>query len=88
MRIATAIASSLRDIPVDPATVVVGEIGLSGELRSVNQLDRRIMEVSRLGFRRIVIPTHAHLPHDLPSTIEIVRCATAAEAIGTALDRT
>lgn len=87
LAIATAIASSLRDVPVDPATVVVGEIGLSGELRSVNQLDRRINEVSRLGFRRIVIPSHAHLTHDLPTSIAVLRSKSAAEAIAMALDQ-
>jgi DNA repair protein RadA/Sms len=59
LAVAVALASSFRNVPCDPATSVVGEIGLSGELRMVNQLDRRINEVARLGFKRIVVPEGA-----------------------------
>jgi DNA repair protein RadA/Sms len=54
---AIAIASSLRDIPVDPSAVVVGEVGLGGEIRTVNQIERRITEAAKLGFKTIVIPS-------------------------------
>ena len=54
--IALSIASSIRDVPVDPELAVVGEIGLSGEMRSVSQLERRINEAARLGFKRILVP--------------------------------
>ncbi|MEJ7839019.1 MAG: DNA repair protein RadA, partial [Thermomicrobiales bacterium] len=51
LAVAVALASSFRNLPVDSGTAVVGEIGLSGELRAVNQLERRINEVARLGFK-------------------------------------
>ena len=54
--IALAIASSFRDASVDRGLAVVGEIGLSGELRAVPQLDRRVTEAARLGFKRILTP--------------------------------
>lgn len=54
--IALAIASSFRNSPVDPKLVAVGEIGLSGELRSVPQLERRLAEAARLGFERCLAP--------------------------------
>ncbi len=83
---AIAIASSYRDEPVDPKLVAVGEIGLSGELRSVNQLDRRIMEAHRLGFRRIIVPKHAGKPAGrVNGEVEIIPAGSAAEAIGHAL---
>jgi DNA repair protein RadA/Sms len=83
---AIAIASSYRDEPVDPKLVAVGEIGLSGELRSVNQLDRRIMEAHRLGFRRIIVPKHAGKPAGrVNDEVEIIPAGSAAEAIGHAL---
>jgi len=86
LAVAVAVASSFRDRPVDRTSVVIGEIGLSGELRSVNQLDRRINEASRLGFTRMVVPqTASRTPVDGSPRIQIVRCATAAEAIEAAL---
>jgi DNA repair protein RadA/Sms len=56
LAVALALASSLRDRPVDPRIVVVGEVGLLGELRPVAGLDRRLREAARLGFERAVVP--------------------------------
>lgn len=84
--VAVAVASSYKEQAVEPGTVVIGEIGLSGELRSVNQLDRRLNEAAKLGFRRAVIPApprRARVPRS--EEIEILLAATAAEAIELAL---
>jgi len=54
--IATSITSSLRDEPVDASTVAVGEIGLGGEIRTIGQIEKRVQEAAKLGFKRIVIP--------------------------------
>jgi DNA repair protein RadA/Sms len=54
--IAVSIISSLRDVPVDSQTVAVGEIGLSGEVRAVHQIEKRVQEAAKLGFQRIVVP--------------------------------
>lgn len=51
-----AVASSYLNRPVDPGTVFFGEVGLTGEVRSVGQTDKRIMEAARLGFTRCVVP--------------------------------
>jgi len=83
--VAVAIASSFRDRPVDRTTVVVGEIGLSGELRSVNQLDRRLNEAARLGFERVIVPASVGKPHLATAGIEIIRASSAAEAIEAAI---
>ncbi len=54
--IATSIASSLRDVPVDSTAVAVGEIGLGGEIRTIGNIEKRVQEAAKLGFKRIVLP--------------------------------
>lgn len=54
--IIVTIASSLKDIPIDPTIFVFGEVGLSGEIRAVAQAEPRIKEASKIGFKRAVIP--------------------------------
>jgi len=84
LAIALAIASSFRDIPVDPTTVAVGELGLSGEIRAVPQLERRLSEAARLGFRRALVPyTSAH--HVSVKDLELIPVPTLRKAIGRGL---
>lgn len=54
--VVTAIASSFRNIPVDMDTVLIGEVGLTGEVRAVSQIDKRIREAVRIGFKNCVVP--------------------------------
>ena len=54
--VATSIASSLRDVPVDSTSVAVGEIGLGGEIRTIGQIEKRVQEAAKLGFKRIIVP--------------------------------
>ncbi|MFA4844878.1 MAG: DNA repair protein RadA [Candidatus Margulisiibacteriota bacterium] len=54
--IALAIGSSYQNKPVDPETVIVGELGLSGEIRSVGRIEQRVGEAAKLGFKRIFVP--------------------------------
>lgn len=54
LAVAVALASSLRDRPVQPATVLAGEVSLSGRVRSAARAERRLLEASRLGFKRLV----------------------------------
>ena len=86
LAVATAIASSFRDRPVDGRTALIGEVGLSGELRSVNQIDRRVNEAARLGFKRVVVPRASVRQRggDV-SGVETVRVGTLAEAIEAAM---
>jgi DNA repair protein RadA/Sms len=51
-----AVASSLREVPIHARTVLFGEVGLSGEIRGVNQVDARIREAAKIGFERAVLP--------------------------------
>lgn len=55
LALAVAVASSARDIPVPPGMVVLGEVGLAGEVRGVSQAERRVKEAARLGFERVIL---------------------------------
>ena len=54
--IITAIISSFKNIPIDSRSVFIGEVGLTGEVRAVSQIDKRIIEAKRLGFSTVVVP--------------------------------
>ncbi|MFC1988825.1 DNA repair protein RadA [Chloroflexota bacterium] len=81
--IALAIVSSFRDVAVDPELAVVGEVGLSGELRAVSQLDRRVNEAARLGFKRCLVPKTG--PSVSTKDIKTIPASTLKEAIGVGL---
>lgn len=87
MGVALAIASSFRDAQIAPGLVAMGEIGLSGELRTVPQIERRVAEAARLGFKSCLIP--ANSPKLLSDTggIELLRVSTVAQAIRLGLIR-
>jgi DNA repair protein RadA/Sms len=82
--VALAIASSAKDIGVDPHMVAVGEVGLSGELRAVSQLERRIGEAARLGFTKCLVPRGGAKLAPFPG-IEVVPVRTLREAIAVGL---
>jgi len=80
--LALALASSFRDRPLPADRVMLGEVGLGGELRPVPQLSRRLAEAARLGFRSAIVPKRAWDAADAPTeSIAIVPAATVAEAI-------
>ena len=83
--VALAIASSYRDVGVDPELAVVGEVGLSGELRAVSQLERRITEAARLGFKRCLVPRMGKAGP--VKGIELIAVSTLPEAVRVALVR-
>jgi DNA repair protein RadA/Sms len=82
--VAVAIASSYRDLPTDAEALVVGEIGLGGEVRSVSHLDRRLREAQRLGFRRAIAPRQA-APGVRAAEIRTSPARTIREAVEVAL---
>jgi len=87
MAIAAAIASSYRNAPVAADLAILGEVGLSGELRSVGQLSRRLREATKLGFQRAIVPHNAlrRKSDDIPSDIEAIGVHTLGEALDAAL---
>lgn len=85
LAIAMAIASSARDRPVAADLVLIGEVGLSGELRTVGQIAARLREAAMLGFRRAILPRTIRKGEDLPAGIQPVYCRSLREAIDASL---
>ncbi|MDD3947927.1 MAG: DNA repair protein RadA, partial [Anaerolineaceae bacterium] len=81
LAVATAITSSFRDQPVRADTVLIGEIGLSGELRMVGQMQTRLREAAKLGFKRAVVPKRLRKSEPWPEDIEIVEARSLREAM-------
>ncbi|MBU0492783.1 MAG: DNA repair protein RadA [Chloroflexi bacterium] len=86
--VALAIASSFREQPIAPDLAVMGEVGLSGELRSVGHLERRVKEAAKLGFKRCLVPNLARRAQLTVDDVEIVRARTIDEALEVAIQKT
>ena len=82
--IALAVATCARDVVIDPHTAIVGEVGLSGEIRAVNNIEKRIKEVQKLGFKKIIIPDSNKIDEEFKG-IQIVRVKRIIEAISACL---
>jgi len=80
-----AIASSYRDRAIDHDLVAIGEVGLTGEIRSVSHMNQRLQEVARLGFKKCIIPKNGAEKLDIPSELTVYRVRNLREAIETAL---
>jgi DNA repair protein RadA/Sms len=80
--VAIAVAASFRDRVVDPSTVLIGEVGLGGQIRPVSQLELRLKEAAKLGFKRAIVPASQALPSP---DLDIIPVARVVDAIGTAL---
>jgi DNA repair protein RadA/Sms len=86
LSVAVAIASSVRDRPVAADLAVIGEVGLSGEVRSVGHTAARLKEAAQLGFRRCIIPRSLRRGSEsLPDGIETIPVRSVVEAVGKAL---
>ncbi|HMT20110.1 MAG TPA: DNA repair protein RadA [Promineifilum sp.] len=88
LAVALAIAGSVKDRPIHADMAFLGEVGLSGELRAVSQLEPRLKEAAKLGFKRCVIPRTRQLKSgNTPQGLEIIACRTLQEAVDVALIR-
>ena len=76
-----ALASSFRDRALDARTLVLGEVGLAGEVRAVVQADARLAEAARLGFARALVPAGNARHAEIPAGLEIDSIETVAEAL-------
>lgn len=87
LAVATSIASSLRDAPVRADTVMIGEVGLSGELRMVGQMPARLREAAKLGFRTAIVPRRIrrNSGEPWPEGIQIIEARSLREALTHAL---
>ena len=82
-----AVASSFLDRPLGADLSAIGEIGLSGEIRSVSALNQRLSEIARLGFRRCVIPSHVRDELRCTENLQLIPVKTVGEAIAAVLGR-
>jgi len=82
---AAAIASSQRDQPVRADLVLIGEVGLSGELRWVSHMEIRLREAAKLGFKAAVIPRRLRASLNVPDGFEILEARSLSQAIKIAL---
>jgi len=87
LAVAAAITSSMRDQPVKADTVLIGEVGLSGELRMVGQMPTRLREAAKLGFRTAIVPKQLRRAEPWPPGIEVVEVRSLREALEKALVR-
>jgi DNA repair protein RadA/Sms len=85
LAMAVALASSVRDVPVRADTVLIGEVGLSGELRMVGQMPARLHEAAKLGFKTAIVPHRLRKGEPWPSEIEVVEVRSLRQALESAL---
>ena len=80
-----AVASSYRDTPIADDLVAIGEVGLTGEIRSVSHMNQRLAEVARLGFRKCIIPRNGAEKLEIPEGLTVYKARNLREAIEGAL---
>jgi DNA repair protein RadA/Sms len=85
LAIAAAIASSNRDAPLRAESVLIGEVGLSGELRMVGQMPARLREAAKLGFKTAIIPRRLRRGEPWPEDIQLVEARSLPQAIEQAM---
>lgn len=86
LALATAIVSSAKDRPIYADMAFVGEIGLSGELRAVSQLEMRIKEAAKLGFKRCIVPRlQGKRTKAIPKGMELIACRNILDVMDVAL---
>jgi DNA repair protein RadA/Sms len=87
LAMAVAIASSYYDSAVPPDLAIVGEVGLTGELRTVGHLPARLFEASKLGFQRALIPRLRRKLADAPPNLKLVEARNIGEALAAAVPK-
>ena len=80
-----AVASSYRDQPIADDLVVIGEVGMTGEIRSVSHLNQRLGEAARLGFKKCMIPRSSSEKLEIPDGMTVYRVRNVREAIEAAM---
>ncbi len=85
LAVAAAIASSWRDVPIRAEAVLIGEIGLAGELRMPGQMVARLREAQKLGFKSAIVPKAVHKGEAYPTGIEVVEVRSLDQALNAAM---
>ena len=76
-----AVASSYRDTAIADDLAAIGEVGLTGEIRSVSHMNQRLQEIARLGFKKVIIPKFGSEKIDIPAELMVYRVRNLREAI-------
>jgi DNA repair protein RadA/Sms len=87
LAIAAAIASSWKDVPIRAEAVLIGEIGLAGELRMPGQMVARLREAQKLGFKTAIVPKAIRKGEAYPTGIEIIEVRSLDQALDAALKK-
>jgi DNA repair protein RadA/Sms len=87
LAVALAIASSFQNVPLPADLAAIGEVGLSGEVRAVSHLSRRLNEAAKLGFSRCIVPATRRQAGDPPPGMEVIPARSLGDALSTALGR-
>ncbi|MFB4170093.1 DNA repair protein RadA [Virgibacillus sp. JSM 102003] len=87
LAVAVSIASSFRDQPTKPEDIIIGEVGLTGEIRRVSRIEQRVQEAAKLGFKRVICPKKNLEGWKAPESIQVVGVNTVQEALDIGLDR-
>jgi DNA repair protein RadA/Sms len=85
LAVAAAVASSIRNAPVRADAVLIGEIGLSGELRMVGQMPSRLREAANLGFKAAIVPRRVRRGETWPDGIQVIEARSLRQALDHAL---
>ena len=85
LSVALAVASSYRDQPIPGDLAAIGEIGLTGEIRTVSNLSQRLAEVRRLGFTKCIIPKKSSIKLEIPEGLTVYQVRNLREAIEIAM---
>lgn len=87
LAVAAAIASSWKDVPIQANVVLIGEIGLAGELRMPGQMVARLREAQKLGFKTAIVPKVIRKGEDYPKGVEIIEVRSVIQALDKALKK-
>jgi len=85
LAVALAVASSFRNAALPADLAAIGEVGLSGEVRAVSHLSRRLNEAAKLGFSRCIVPATRRQAGDLPPGMEVIPARSLGDALSAAL---
>ena len=87
LAVALSIASSFRDQPTKPTDCMIGEVGLTGEVRRVSRIEQRVQEAAKLGFERVILPENNLGGWQAPAGIEVIGVSSVAEALQYTMER-
>ena len=80
-----AVASSMKDRPIDAKTIAFGEVGLSGEVRSVSMAEQRVREAQKLGFDTVILPEVCRKQARKVQGIKLIGVRNVKDALGAIL---